>query len=58
MINGKFWNGNDFTQIVESVCTLNGLKYKIQAKYKWVKLNGSSVCYKVYGSMKILEVIK
>ena len=55
MINGKFWNGNGYAQIVECICTLNGFQYKVQIKYKRKEINGSPVCYMVPGSMKILE---
>lgn len=54
MING---NNNKNIKIVESICTLNGFRYKVQIEYEWKRINNKSVCCKVFGSMKILEQI-
>lgn len=51
-------NGNGREQIVESICTLNGYRYRIQIKYKWEEINGKRVCCIVHGSIKILEVVR
>jgi hypothetical protein len=58
MIPERFCNGDTYAEVVECVCTLDGYKYRIQVKYKRKEIDGRSICYMIYGSMKILEVIK